>query len=133
MPTPAAGEFVISQGDSLPVMRIPIPVNDAGQLIDLSGCTVTFLGRIAGTRTYPPPIIRAIASHAQETDAGEPVIAVYVHLTTADTKAVSVPSGEVYAQMEGELEVVDGSGDVLTVPTLDYLTWWIRDDIGDGA
>lgn len=133
MVEPATGEFVISQGDSLPVMRIAIPANDDGQLIDLTGCTVTFLGRPAGSRTTPPPVIRPIQSFAQEADNGVPVVAVYVALTPTDTKAVTVAVTETYVEMEGELEVIDASLNVLTIPTLGYLKWWIRDDIGDGA
>lgn len=133
MAEPTTGEFVISQGDSLPVMRIVVPANSDGQLIDLTGCTVTFLGRVAGTQTTPPPISRAIQSFAQETEDDASVIAVYVALTTTDTKAVYVGSDDVYAEMEGELEVIDADGKVLTVPTLGYLKWWIRDDIGDGV
>jgi len=131
--TPGASDFVISQGDSLPIMRIPIPANSANELLDLAGCTVTFLGRKHGTNTYPPPIIRLIESYAQETEDGEDVIAVYVHLTDDDTKAISVANGQTYTEMEGELEIVDGNGDVLTVPSLSYIEWYIRDDIGDGA
>lgn len=133
MATPADGEFVISQGDSLPIMRILIPANSAQQLIDLTGCTVTFLGRIAGTRNYPPPIVRRIDHFAQETVDGNLVVVVYVRFTTTDTKAVAVPTGETYAAMQGELEIVSATGDVLTIPSLGYLVWWIRDDVGDGV
>ncbi len=131
--TPAATDFVISQGDSLPLMRIPIAVNSQGQLVDLDGCTVTFLGRIYGTRTYPPPIIRPIESYAQETEDGDSVIAVYVHLTTTDTSGIKVPSNADYVQMQGELEIIDADGEVLTIPSIGYLSWWIRDDVGDAG
>lgn len=146
--TPAENDFVISQGDSLPVMRVVIPPNSAGELIDLTGCTVTFLGRINGTRTYPSPIIRPIESYQSELatendaadfdslDVGDDIVAVYVHLTTDDTKAIAVPVGANYVKMDGELEIISGD-DTLTVPndiaTVPYIKWWIRDDIGDGA
>lgn len=140
MATPADNDFIISQGDSLPLMRIPIPANSAGQLLDLADCHVTFLGRVKGKRDTPPPIIRPIDSYASEThdfgDGAVPVIAVYVRFTTTDTK---VPTGkDDYVEMEGEVEIVDLVSEapivnVLTIPSLGYLRWWIRDDIGDGA
>jgi hypothetical protein len=115
-------------------MRIVVPKNANNQLIDLTGCTVTFLGRPVGTRTAPPPIVRPIENYATETVSGVgDVIAVYIHFTAADTKAVAVPSSSEYTQMEGELEVVDSDGEVLTIPSLGYITWFIRDDIGDGV
>lgn len=133
MATPAPGEFVISQGDSLPVMRIVVPANSAGQLIDLTGCTVTFLGRPLSSRVLPPPVVRPIQSFAQETVDGAAAIAVYVALAPTDTRLLAIPTGESYVEMQGELEVVDAAGGVLTIPTLGYMRWWVRDDIGDGA
>ena len=147
MAIPADTDFVITQKDTLPVMRIPIPANSAGQLLDLAGCTVTFLGRVKDTRTFPPPIVRPIESYAEETatatDAAvlgitedDPIIAVYVHLEATDTEGIAVPTTADFVEMEGELEIVDGDGEVLTIPNdpeTPYLKWWVRDDIGDGA
>lgn len=133
MTEPASGEFVISQGDSLPVMRIVVPANSAGQLIDLTGCTVTFLGRPLGSRILPPPVVRPIQSFAQESVDGTEAICVYVALEPNDTRALAVPVNQSYVEMQGELEVVDAAGGVLTIPTLGYMRWWVRDDIGDGA
>jgi hypothetical protein len=128
--TPADTDYVISQGDSLPLMRIPIPPNSAGELIDLTGCTVTFLGRVKGDRSVPPPIIRPIERFAREGD----VVAVYVKHDPAQTKLVSTGKSD-YLEMEGELEVKDASNDKLTITGagVPYMKWWIRDDIGDGA
>ena len=147
MATPAEHDFVISQGDTLPVMRIPIPARD-GQLIDLTGCTVTFLGRVRGDRSVPPPVVRPVESHAVEQataedaaafdiEEGDDIVAVYVKLETDDTKGVSTPRGQDFAEMSGELEVLTAEGDTLTIaarnPDNPYLTWWVRDDIGDGG
>ena len=133
MATPLDTDFIISQGDSLPDMRIAIPPNSDGQLIDLTDCTVTFLGRPVGARTTPPPIVRPIQSFASETEDGVGVVAVYVHFETTDTKAVSVGASQTYQEMEGELEIADANNDVLTIPSEGYLTWYIRDDIGGAS
>lgn len=140
---PALGDFIISQGDSLPIMRIPIPANSAGQFPDPVANHVTFLGRIAGERKPgPPPFVVPMQSHAMEThDFGAgpvQVRAIYVKLTSASTAAI--PTGKAdYVQMEGELEFRSKSNpsECLTIPNHPlfptYLKWWIRDDIGDGA
>jgi hypothetical protein len=136
-------------------MRVCVPANSQGQLLDLDGCTVTFLGRPKGNRAVPPPIVREMESFQQETadaddvaalnayysrvgasqrvELGDALIAAYIHFEEADTKQVTVPGSQTYTEMEGELEIVDGDDETLTTPSLDYIKWYIRDDIGDGA
>lgn len=134
MTTPTETDFIISQGDTLPVMRVVIPPNSAGQLVDLAGCDVVFHGRPVGVYTSPPQIIRPIQSFAVEVEDGVNVVAAYVKFAATDTATVEMTPGDPYRDMQGELEIVNPTtSDVLTVPTTGYLTWFIRDDIGDGG
>lgn len=126
MASPTINDFIISQGDSLPVMQITVPRNSVGELVDLTGCTVVFLGRKTGTNSQPA-IVQPIESFEVVNDE----VVVFVHFTAAQTRSVLVPPGETYAEMQGELEITDADGEVLTVPTENYIPWFIRDDIGD--
>jgi hypothetical protein len=117
MATPAENDYIISQGDSLPVMRVTLPRNNADELIDLTGCSVTFLGRPVGSSINPPPIVRLIDSYQVVGTGEDAAVVVSVKLTSDDTKKISVKSGETYQEMQGELEIVDTDDEVLTVPT----------------
>ena len=141
---PTRLDFVISQGDTKPIMPIHMPPNAAGELIDLTNVkSITFLGRRANERTNPPPIRRAVESHAIEDIDGVNTVVCYVHFLASDTKAIPVPAGAMYVEMQGEVKIVDQDDEVYTVFGVDppndttvlpsALSWWIRDDLGDGA